>query len=132
MRIDLPKLTKLLPLICSRDTSFDPRRWTEENPLWGHCAVVALLVQDFLGGEILRVSLKDVPEYASVGSHFLNRLPDGSKIDLTYTQFQKTIPTNLKEETREREQILSRKDTSTRYLKIRRRLDEILQDIDTA
>ncbi len=55
--------------------------WTPENPGFGQCAVTALLVQDLLGGELMRT---EVPGF---GSHYYNRLDSGMPVDLTCHQF---------------------------------------------
>lgn len=47
----------------------------------GQCAVTALLVQDVLGGDILRA---DIPGH---GSHYWNLVADMGEIDLTRSQF---------------------------------------------
>lgn len=85
-------LEQLLPQVCDRDTSLDDQGWTPGNPLWGHCAVVALVVQDLFGGDILRASLEHIPAFAHLRSHYWNRLPDGRVIDLTRTQFGQQYP----------------------------------------
>ena len=77
----------LLPQICDERTSNDDRGWTPENPLYAHCAVVSLVAQDLFGGELLRASLLPYPEFAHMGSHYWNQLPDGNGIDFTYPQF---------------------------------------------
>ena len=56
-------------------------KWSPENPALGQCAVTALLVQDVLGGELMRTSVE------GQGSHYYNRLPDGRTLDLTRGQF---------------------------------------------
>jgi len=55
--------------------------WSGGNPALGQCAVTALLVQELLGGELLR-SIVD-----GHGSHYFNRLPSGRDLDLTRGQF---------------------------------------------
>lgn len=55
--------------------------WHTRHPSYGQCAVTALLLQDSLGGELMRA---DVPGF---GSHYWNRLADGTEIDLTREQF---------------------------------------------
>ena len=90
----IPKFAKLLPKICGRDTSFDPKGWTKENPLWGHCAVVALLAQSLFLGEILYVSLQNT-KFASLKLHFWNSLPSGWQKDFTRVQFGKEYPADL-------------------------------------
>lgn len=70
----------------SRETSYDPIHWTTSNPAWGHCAVTALIVHDYLGGEIVRVEvvLRDGLQIP----HYFNRLPNrGEVCDLTWEQF---------------------------------------------
>lgn len=42
----------------AQDTCYPPsqQQWTAENPSFGHCAVAALIAQDFFGGEIIGCS----------------------------------------------------------------------------
>lgn len=42
----------ILQAAWTRGTSFDPERWTPENPSWGQCAVTALVINDLFGGEL--------------------------------------------------------------------------------
>lgn len=70
----------------SADTSYWKEKWSKENPAIGQAAVTALLVQEILGGELLRC------EVEGFGSHYFNKLPDGSIMDLTKQQF----PDNIK------------------------------------
>lgn len=74
--------------------------WSRENPAQGQCAVTALLIQDLLGGELLRTK---VPGH---GSHYYNRLPSGDTTDLTAEQFppETDIPQG---EPRDREYVLN-------------------------
>ena len=58
--VALREYSELVESVCSKETSADPDKWTPENPLHGHCAVVAILVQENFGGEILRASLHNV------------------------------------------------------------------------
>jgi hypothetical protein len=54
--------------------------YTPELPSTGQCAITSMIVQDMLGGDLLRVM--------NVGiSHYFNRLEDGTEIDLTRDQF---------------------------------------------
>ena len=87
---------RILPQICGRDTSIDPDGWTVKNPLWGHCAVVALLAQSLFQGEILYGSLKGT-KFVKMTFHFWNSLPggkrpDGRQVDFTRTQFGRDYP----------------------------------------
>ncbi|HEY4254551.1 MAG TPA: hypothetical protein VGM87_25335 [Roseomonas sp.] len=80
MAVTVETLVALLPQAWSRDSS---SQWQLKNPAAGQCGVTALLVQDLLGGEILKTRL---------GSawHFYNRL-DGRRHDLTESQFAAPI-----------------------------------------
>ena len=80
----------------------------------GHCAVVALLAQDMFGGNILRVSLFGISEYAYMQSHYWNELFGIDEIDFTYSQFQNEYP-RLRGEVMLRQSILSSSDMVRRY-----------------
>ena len=58
-------------------------KWRHDNPACGQCSVTALVVQDMLGGEILKTN---------VGGawHFYNRI-EGRRWDLTVSQFSTPI-----------------------------------------
>lgn len=58
-------------------------KYTPDNPARGQCGVTALVVQDLLGGEILKTPL---PE----GWHYYNRI-GGEAIDFTASQFPEPI-----------------------------------------
>ena len=59
----------------------DADRWHSGRPSIGQCAVTALVVQDYLGGEIVRGIVE------GYGSHYWNRLALGEEIDLTRGQY---------------------------------------------
>lgn len=99
---------KLLPFIVDRDTSSDPTRWSKDNPLHGHCAVVSLVAQNLFGGDILWASLAGDPTWGYMRSHYWNRFPDGAEFDFTREQFAGDFPTNLPAEARSREEIFGR------------------------
>jgi len=91
---------------CSFTSTF-PNEWTRDNPSWGQCAVTALIVQDYLGGKLIRVE-------SNLGSHYYNQLPNGEDLDLTRSQFKG----NYEESNRiirTREYVLSFPDTVRRY-----------------
>lgn len=95
------------------ETSATPDYWSEENPTIGHCSVVALIVQDLLGGELLRASLEGT-EFEYGKSHYWNRLQDGTEVDFTEVQFEGRKP-KLVGEQRTREYVLSYEPTKQRY-----------------
>lgn len=89
--VSMEQLKELLPKICDKKTSSNPKGWTPENPLWGHCAVVSLIVQNLFGGKLARASLEDT-KFATMGSHYWNILPDGVGKDFTDSQFRGKKP----------------------------------------
>ncbi len=79
-----------LSLACSPDTCY-PKAvdgWAEENPLWGHCAVVAEVVRRHLGGQIVSANL--VTEDGGKYRHYWNKI-EGEDQDLTISQFKSKI-----------------------------------------
>lgn len=105
----------LLPHICDSETSSDPEGWSPENPLWGHCAVVALAAQDRFGGDLLRAPLDTYPKWAKMRSHYWNRFPMGAQRDFTKPQFGDDPPEGLVPEVRTRAYALSHAATMERY-----------------
>ena len=97
----------------SADTSADTA-WSPDNPALGQCAVTALVVQDRLGGSLLRTTVGGV-------SHYLNRLPDGSVVDLTLGQFGGAYY-DAEPEERSRDYVLSFASTVARYETLRGRV----------
>jgi hypothetical protein len=55
-------------------------KWTRVNPACGQCGVTSLVVQNFLGGAILKTPLGN-------SWHFYN-LIEGKRIDFTKSQFE--------------------------------------------
>lgn len=113
--VSIEKFKEILPLICDAETSADPKGWTPENSLWGHCAVVSLVAQNLFGGALLRVSLRGT-KFEKSGSHYWNKLPDGREIDFTVSQFGYDGPLFLENiEIRKRDYALSYPATKVRY-----------------
>lgn len=57
--------------------------WTRDNPALGQCSVTALVVNDLLGGRILKTRV-------GANYHFYNLIND-TRIDLTSSQFGEQI-----------------------------------------
>ncbi len=118
---EISKLKQILPKICRADTQQSKKEWSVANPFQGHCAVVSLLVQDILGGNILWATLEGT---GWTGNHYWNLLPNGEEIDFTEDQFGGNRP-DLRGEIRERDFLLSSKDTRNKYrLLVERYTDE--------
>lgn len=90
------------------DTAQDASRWTPDNPTFGHCAVAALLVQDTMGGDLMRVLVDG-------DSHYFNRLPSGTLVDVTVSQFGGREIDYTAAEIRGRDYVLGFPDTARRY-----------------
>jgi hypothetical protein len=58
-------------------------KWQRDNPACGQCSVTALVVQDLLGGELLKTKVAGA-------WHFYNCI-DGRRWDLTVSQFATPI-----------------------------------------
>lgn len=91
--------------------------WDATRPETGQCAVTALVVQDHSGGDLLRAIVNGE-------SHYWNRLPDGTEVDLTRAQFD--LPLTMGEViVRDREYVLSNADTVERYETLRRNMERL-------
>jgi hypothetical protein len=93
-----------------RETSDDPRRWSHNNPAHGQCAVTALIVQDFFGGELLCASINLTP-------HYWNLLPNRRELDLTREQFKMVFISGAPIEST-RQFILSFSETRRNYRRL--------------
>jgi hypothetical protein len=71
--------------------------------------VTALVVQDYLGGDLLRATVDGT-------SHYWNRLTNGEIVDLSREQFASFEPVNIQQ--RAREYVLSYPETASRYHKL--------------
>mgnify|MGYP001575076897 CR=1 FL=1 len=112
------QFSKAIPEVCAKGTAAaDGKGWTRDNPTWGHCAVVALWVQNFYGGDLLRVSLEGT-EFAEARSHYYNRTATtgGIREDFTTEQFQRRLfPGDLPFSVKDRAYVIGSADTRKRY-----------------
>lgn len=78
--LNINELSTILQKAWSRETCYPRNRdeWTRRKPALGQCAVTALIVQEYFGGEIA---------YCRHLNHYWNKLSDQSTIDLTRSQF---------------------------------------------
>lgn len=112
--MNLSYLSERLREAWSADTSADPN-WTTDNRPLGQCAVTALIVQDYEGGDLLRCAIPG-------GSHYWNRLPEGAEVDLTAGQFPEPVE-RAGIVVRERDYVLSHEATYRRYQRLRRAVE---------
>ncbi len=124
-RLSHDALLEILRQTCEKDTSADPKGWSHLNPLWGHCAVASLVVQNIFGGKLLRVSLENTP-FEFMRSHYFNELPDKSSIDFTQEQFGTRYPKDLIPAKRPRSLVLAHQETRNRYKKLALRVARVV------
>lgn len=103
-------------LECVWDASTSAGGFAPERPSTGHCAVTAMIVQDLLGVEILRAEIPG-------GSHYFNRLPCSTLVDLTRDQFDVYLPGPA--ELRTRGYLESSPAAFERYLRLVAALDSL-------
>lgn len=125
---ELNDLIKALEASWGPDTAYDKNDWSTENPARGQCVVSSLLVQDHLGGELLKCSVKgdNLSE-----THYFNQLPDGSTLDTTASQYTTSVsftPDAISFDgfSSIREKRLSDDDTHRRYELLKGRVDSYL------
>ena len=81
-------LTNVIRSAWNSETTSIPDEWdAETNPARGQCVPTALVVQDYMGGQIMRVMT-----YVNGGreTHYRNILPDGSSMDVSGDQYPET------------------------------------------
>jgi hypothetical protein len=71
--------------------------WKYESPAFGQCAVTAIVIQDFVGGKIVKDPAHD---------HYWNLMDDGTEVDLARMQFNVSVTLQAKEN-RTREYMLT-------------------------
>lgn len=98
-----------------RETSSEPDVWSADNPSWGQCAITALVVQDGLGGELLRGTVRGI-------GHYWNLLDGGGELDLTRRQFGEGATIDAAPIIRDREYVESSPATMARYALLRKRM----------
>lgn len=112
----------------SYETAVPDTIWDPNVPAKGQCAVTALIVQDYLGGDLLRtMNPRDTAGRFPI-SHYFN-LVDGREVDLTRSQFWLWEPGEII--IRDREYVLSNESTAMRYEKLRERVSRNLGGSDT-
>ena len=96
--------------------------WTLHSPSSGQCAISALVLQDYCGGEICRCVVAGTP-------HYFNRIDD-QVVDSTAAQFG-TVAINYDTATvRSRQRILRHADTRRRYELLKGRVEWFLVELD--
>lgn len=118
--MDLKTLRALLEVAWCSETAYGD--WNPQNPSLNQCTMAALIVQKYFGGDLLRCKM------TNNDSHYWNRLPDGTEVDLTEDQFNFIDAKPIKEEyvVRKREYTLSFESTRRRYELLVDRIDYLI------
>jgi len=90
--MDVDTLKKLLHSSWCLETAYGGT-WNRCIPTLNQCAVTALVVQDYLGGRILKRKMTN-DQY-----HYLNLLPNDTELDLTADQFDWIKPQPMPDQT---------------------------------
>lgn len=77
------KIQRLKKILCSSWSLQSSTKWNSQNPAKGQCGVTSLVVNDLLGGQIMKTKLTD-------GWHFYNFI-EGKRYDFTESQFDEII-----------------------------------------
>ena len=96
--------------------------WTPHNPSSGQCAVSALVLQDYCGGEIRRCVVAGTQQY-------VNRIDD-QVVDSTAAQFGMVAINYDNSTVRSRQRILRHADTHRRYELLKGRVERFLVELD--
>ncbi len=116
----------------TKESSSDSEGWSFENPAWGQCAVTALIINDYLGGEIVWANA--ILPYGREISHYFNKIC-GFEKDFTIMQFPKEtkIPNGIpkkKQYLTTRAYILSCRETQKRYEFLKARVEKFLRSFE--
>lgn len=123
--MELDKLETILNSLYSKGTCYPECRnqWNDDNKTLGHCAIVALIINDYFGGYICKIKVNNI-------SHYFN-LIDGEIVDLTSEQFKINDISYANYVIKTREDVLMNEDTKKRYeiLKLKIKLCLIDEEI---
>lgn len=125
--ININRFENILKKAWSKESSYY-HTFDENNPALGQCAVTALVVNDYFGGEI--VWCEAVQPDGQKISHYFNKI-NSDEVDLTRSQFPEgtIIPVGSEKKkgfATTRDFILSNEDTKVRYLILKDKIDNFL------
>lgn len=117
-------------------TSSVPDEWSKKNPARGQCVPTSLVIQDYFGGQLQRVSVtgKHIDE-----SHYFNRLENGLIIDATVEQYVPQAPVRFTSKPVDlaaaqcqttREYVLRRQSSFARYVLLKARIATLLEETE--
>lgn len=122
------QLMTALRLSWNAKTSYADDQWPSDNPARAQCVVSSLVVQDYLGGELVRYAVRGdgIQEM-----HYCNQLEGGVLLDTTRSQYRTEVtftlsPVDLKTYKSVREKRLGDNETRMRYHILKRRVADYL------
>ena len=127
MTIDIHTLITALKHSWSAETAYDTTDWSPQNPARGQCAVSSLVVQDYLGGELVRFA----SEFDGRKEKHYANIIEGALLDVTRSQFPDDAVLvvshpDLGEFASLRERMLADEDTKRRYKLLKERVGVLL------
>ena len=128
MKPTLQELSLALHASWDADTAYDSNDWSHENTARGQCVVSSLVVQDYLGGELIRFEINEDELHET---HYMNQLPDGTVIDTTASQYTQPVnmhlkPIDLGDFASIRAKRLADPSTARRYRVLKQRVERFL------
>jgi len=136
MKPTLEQMLKALQASWGADTSFAADEWSPSNRARGQCVVSALVVQHYLGGELIRYRVLEEDAATIRETHYCNLLPDGTKIDTTASQYKEPVllredPVRKDHFASPREKRLAHPATREHYELLLKRVETFLQNQDS-
>lgn len=128
MKPTLQELSLALHASWRADTAYDSKEWNQKNKARGQCVVSSLVIQDYLGGELIRF---EVNEGELHETHYMNQLPDGTVIDTTASQYISPVTMRRKQIDAGkfasiRDKRLADESTAIRYKILKNRVEQYL------
>jgi hypothetical protein len=127
----MSKLEQAILKSWKRITSSDPDKWSENNPAWGQSEATALVMNDYLGGEIVwsNALLRDRKDGIS---YYRNRL-NGKESRIAEMQFPESaiIPNGIHKKegfNSTREYLLSDQDILINYNILKKNVEKYFID----
>ena len=128
MQPTIQEISKALQASWSADTAYSPEDWSNDNKARGQCVISSLIVQDYLGGDLIRYEINQDQLHET---HYMNQLSDGTAIDTTASQYTSAVnmkrkPIDSGEFISIREKRLADKSTAARYRILKQRVEQQL------
>ena len=128
MEVTKEQLQTALEKSWARETSSTPEEWSEVNSSRGQCVPTALVAQDYLGGELQKLT---TTFNGQEESHYRNILPDGSIFDASRSQYPESqtlqvTTVALSGFSTVRDKRLSEEGTMQRYTLLKERVERLL------